>query len=255
MKTGECKLCLQKKKLVFSHIFPKFLYEPSFYDDKQRMLLVNHKDLLSEQKHKLTQREFIDGNILCQQCDNVILSKYEGYTKKLMFGGDPLFQAPEIKKDNHHRDFDVVQINGVDYNLYKCFLLSLIWRASISKLSYFNNIDLGDKHNEEIRRTLISGIPGEETKYMILLISYRATNQGLNDIITTGISSRLITGGRVITLLIGGIIYRFAIGSSQQEFNKLFYFSTPKKTNAFNILSFKSAQSLEIALKLSGILN
>src|SRR5688572_9158920 len=87
MKQGKCQLCLEIKALVKAHIFPQFMYEPSMFDEKSRLVMIDHREFLADESYKLAQSGYWDGNILCERCDNVVLSNYENYGRFLFYGG------------------------------------------------------------------------------------------------------------------------------------------------------------------------
>jgi hypothetical protein len=76
-----CKLCLQDKELVDSHIFPEFMYKP-LYDDEHRFNVLGNKGegILKRPPKGIYEK------LLCVECDHNIIGKYENYASKVIFG-------------------------------------------------------------------------------------------------------------------------------------------------------------------------
>lgn len=138
---GNCKLCKSKQILIQSHIIPKFLHKK--IDPKKNTPFVIYENSKVSSKNNLGSTEYL----LCENCDNVILSQYENYFNKVWYKKSVL---PD--KLNHK---DTLSID-IDYDLFLLFHLSIFWRMSVSSLSTFRNIDFGEKHNEQIRTMLLN---------------------------------------------------------------------------------------------------
>lgn len=146
-----CALCTQDKDLVASHIMPEFVHRP-VYDKKHRANRFRHGDSRTELVQK-GDRE----RLLCFDCDNRRIGSLERYFSQYWYHGNALpEQIPESG----------VSLSDLDYGLFKLFLLSLVWRASVSRSSSYKAADLGP-HEDAIRRMLLSGDPGPPSKYCI----------------------------------------------------------------------------------------
>ncbi len=55
-----------------------------------------------------------------------------------------------------------------DYATFKLFHLSVLFRASVSSLSTFQEVNLGALHEERIRQMLLNEDPGKDWEYPIL---------------------------------------------------------------------------------------
>ncbi|MEK7560772.1 MAG: hypothetical protein AAB539_02335 [Patescibacteria group bacterium] len=159
MKWGICKLCLQEKNLCReSHIIPKFHYK-FLYGQNHHLVLLN-----SERKEDKHNSEY-EGNILCQLCEHETLGKLDNYAARLI---DDLFTTQRFFRSEQidGRDFLVIENNPeYDYQRLKLFLLSLLWRASISSRPFFQTIKLDHKIEEDIRLMVLKSDPGEPSKY------------------------------------------------------------------------------------------
>lgn len=147
-----CALCLNDKKLVESHIFPEFLYKP-LYDSEHKYLVVSSSPTIPIRKRP----KGIYERLLCAECDNIIIGTYEDYVAKVLFGDG----SKEIEIETKRIGFFV---NDLDYNKFKLFQLSLLWRASITDRLELPRINLGP-HADSIRKMLYEGSPGKLYEY------------------------------------------------------------------------------------------
>lgn len=136
--TGICKLCLKEKELLKkSHIVPDFIYrESEIYDAKHRIRSFTKDDVLAGRKVKLEQSGIYVANILCANCDNVVIGSYERYASMAIYGkAVPVEKSP--KCENYLIGAETITIcENVDYRQFKLFLLSIFWRASIISQSF-----------------------------------------------------------------------------------------------------------------------
>ena len=112
-----------------------------------------HAILIKPDNSKYTetiQSGIFDRDILCAQCDAILgrLDEY-GYT---------VFKSFPTDKDHLVVDRDRMPI-GYDLrcdNVQKAqkFLLSVLWRASVTKHDFFSRVSLGDKYENKIRRII-----------------------------------------------------------------------------------------------------
>jgi hypothetical protein len=110
-----------------------------------------------------------EGDILCQNCDNVIIGRLDDYFAKFIHGEFPQVIVPRFEKlDN--RDVVVREDDPYyDYSKYKLFLLSLLWRSSISSRPLFGQIKLPAEIEEDLRLRILSNNPGEPEEYPCFL--------------------------------------------------------------------------------------
>lgn len=199
-----CRLCLQEKDLCRkSHIIPNFMYRELF-DDKHRM--VKGTPITGEYPQNLQSGEY-EGGLLCADCDNRIIGGYEGYASKVLYGGGIPVSIENVRKADDGLEITIV--HGLEYKTFKLFLLSLLWRASISYLPFFAAVDLG-LYEEKLRVMLLSGDPGPATRFPCILTSYKRTG------IPTGVisaprKSRLADGRIMYVFVIAGMMYVFRV--------------------------------------------
>ena len=129
----KCKFCGQEKKLIDAHIIPKNFY---LERKKNRYLCINSKT----GKHTIQQKGGYDSNILCADCDNHILGEFDKEGYRILFGDFSKYKYIQL-----HPQYKIYQLNNneFDYGKLRKFFISILWRASISKLEEWSNINLG----------------------------------------------------------------------------------------------------------------
>ncbi|UIN54161.1 hypothetical protein [Pseudomonas kribbensis] len=181
-----CALCLQEAELRRSHIIPEFLYE-TLYDEKHRLQvlsIVPERDNWREQKG-LRER------LLCDACEQKV-SVWERYASLVFKGGIAL----TVRQDG-----DIVHISDLDYRQFKLFQLSVLWRAGVSSLQFFEKVQLG-KHAETLRRLILAEDPGSPERYGCFMFGLKHEGG-----VFTGL---IMQPGK--TRLDGHIAYRFVFG-------------------------------------------
>ena len=117
---------------------------------------------------KFPRDAFHESNILCLNCDNVILKRFEDYLKLTFHDtvknvARPIVSGNYINEDK--KRFCVIE--NLDYNLYKLGFLSILWRASVSKLDVFKEVSLGI-HSDKIRMMLLNSDAMKDDDYPFL---------------------------------------------------------------------------------------
>lgn len=190
-----CRLCKDKHELKNSHIIPEFIYKP-LYDDKHRF--EEYTPLaVKVPPHQKGIREYM----LCGRCET-FFSKYEKYAKEALYGKTPL----ETKLVDNR-----IIIKGVDYKKFRIFMLSIIWRASASKLDAFRDVKLG-KHEEIIRAMLLNESPGTPNEYPVILIPIVHEKEVVEALIVNPTITRVDTH-IAYRLVFGGMAWIYIISS------------------------------------------
>ncbi len=99
-----------------------------------------------------------DTTILCDKCDNK-LGKYDQiaieFCKRIDFAPHPSGLASTL--------------SGVDHKTLKLFIMSYVWRASITSLFEYNTVNLGEIHEAKIAEMLRNDNPGDIDDYSVLI--------------------------------------------------------------------------------------
>ncbi|MBD3341750.1 MAG: hypothetical protein GF353_21780 [Candidatus Lokiarchaeota archaeon] len=142
MKHGICKLCLNKKELHNSHIIPDFVFRYIRKSDRQ---LIAYRE---PNKVVLFKNDSFSEYLLCTECEKQI-KIFEDYVRQFLFD---IFNMPIIIIEEP----GVTRYSKLKFNLFKKYLLSVLWRASVSNNKFYSKIDLGTEDNELLRQILYS---------------------------------------------------------------------------------------------------
>lgn len=128
-----CKFCGKEKKLIKAHIIPRNFYLARKND---KYLCINSKT----GEYTYQQQGGYDSNILCGDCDNNILGEFDKEGYRVLFGDFNKYQYVQI-----HPKYKIYQLDNsnFDYAKLRKFFISILWRASISQLEEWSNINLG----------------------------------------------------------------------------------------------------------------
>jgi hypothetical protein len=191
-----CALCLRDVELRRSHIIPEFLYE-SLYDDKHRLQVLS---LIPDQSNWREQKGLRE-RLLCGACEQRF-SVWERYASLALKGGVPLTYRQEGK---------IVHISGLDYGQFKLFQLSVLWRAGVSSLQFFEKVQLGN-HAEELRRLLLANDPGSPARYGCFMFGLKQDQQAFTGVIMQPGKVRL-HGHMAYRFVFGGFLWAMLVSS------------------------------------------
>ncbi len=114
-------------------------------------------------KHKFNSE--YEGGVLCENCDSGVIGKLDDYFAKFINGEFKSTIQPRFERMDN-RDIIVRENDPIyDYNRFKLFLLSLLWRASISSRPIFGQIKLSPEVEEDLRQRILTQQPGEPDLY------------------------------------------------------------------------------------------
>lgn len=139
--------------LCKSHILPEFLYR-NLYNKQNKFMGITGQ---GTKGWGLLQKG-IREKLFCYDCEQHLNESYE---KPFMQQWTIDFPLPD------RMDQDSAHSATYDYNSFKLFHLSILFRSSVSSLSTFREVNLG-MHEERIRKMIISQDPGKEWEYPIL---------------------------------------------------------------------------------------
>lgn len=186
-----CKLCLKDKKLLKSHILPEFFYEP-LYDPPHRFNILYTG---AGEKNEYKQKGIYE-KLLCDDCEK-LLSKYEKYASGLFCDGIAL-------KTN---------VTGINYQKFKIFQLSILWRAGVSTNKIFSEVNLGP-HEDRIRRMILQEQPGKYYEYGCILIAILNKNKLFKQIISPKLLR--ICGYHCFRFVMGGCCWTYFVSNRNQ---------------------------------------
>lgn len=131
---GVCNWCKEEKELCKAHLFPKWAYKKDGS--------INRFQTVSEEGIVIEQNGVKDKAILCSKCDGTFLKKYDDMG---LLELDKIILNKDIKRTNNNSAEFLLMDNVNNENLI-LFMLSVIWRVSISK-SQFPEVSLGPLEN------------------------------------------------------------------------------------------------------------
>lgn len=151
-----CKFCGQEKKLIDAHIIPKNFY---LERKKDRYLCINSKTC----KYTIQQKGGYDSNILCGDCDNHILGEFDKEGYRILFSDFSKYKYEYL----HPQRIYQLDNSCYDYRKLRKFFISILWRASISKLEEWSNINLGGYEKKALE--ILKDVKEHEKLFKILI--------------------------------------------------------------------------------------
>lgn len=249
-----CKLCLKEKDLIKkSHIIPEFMYQRLF-DSNHKLRHFNPIEMSKGEGFvkKPSSGEY-EGGLLCQKCESEIIGSYESYATKAMYGGQlPAEESPICENFFNQDNVKYSVCKNISYKKYKLFLLSILWRASISKRQMFNEISLGP-HEEVIRKMVYEGNPGEVSDYPIAMYTFFRDNSITKDVIAHPQKRKVKSGHTTNVFIIAGTIYMFYVNSSQHTIPNLILNDTIKPNNQMTLYHIPDGNGMDLILSFYGL--
>lgn len=186
---------------------PEFVYKNIYDLTKHRFYPVTDHQHIPPRPYQKGIREYL----LCRDCEDK-LNVWEKYFSKLL-----LEQIKFTAKSSF------VLASGIEYNKFKLFQMSIIWRAGISSMPEFSNISLGP-HSEKLREMIFSENPGEPWEYGCFFVFTPNYRNLLDQMMMFGERSRFDKHSCYIFLMLG-VTWVFVVSSHShtiREKNKLF---------------------------------
>lgn len=254
MDIGECKLCRQQKRLLKrSHIIPEFFYDQSgVYNEKHQMYQFEVQEYIKSKKASYRHTGVYDKNILCENCDNVLLGQLESYSRRVLYGGldkSNQIDCKNYKNPNDGLEFSIIE--NVDYKKFKLFLLSILWRATISRQEIFRNITLPDDLKESLRKMILDQNPGKFNDFPIATLSNVRNSHIPSDMI--GQPIKAINKGKItITFLISDWIFIYRVQPDFDDIDLVINL-TPKENGKFGLIHIPKEKAWDMILKYTNV--
>lgn len=154
-----CKFCGQEKQLIKAHIIPRHFH---LNYENETFAAINAKTGGWKQCKTGT----YDKNILCSECDNNILGKFDDEAYRILL--NDIYNFAEYKY-NQNILYHLTE-NDFDYTLFRNFFISVLWRASISKTEEFSNVYLGPY--EDIALKIMQNKIDNDKLFKVLIFKY-----------------------------------------------------------------------------------
>jgi hypothetical protein len=135
-----------------------------------------------KQPVEYSQSGFWDDNILCAGCES-LFGEWDAYGFEVL--GNPPGNNGPLSTD---ADLQAFILRNVDYTKLKLFILGTLWRASVTKHKFFEEIDLGPDE-PHIGNLIRNGQPGPMEEYPVII--GRLIRQRYEQVIFTPWTSKL----------------------------------------------------------------
>ncbi|TMO56363.1 hypothetical protein [Pseudoalteromonas phenolica] len=195
-----CKLCNSENvELRDSHIIPEFLFK-NVYTSKHKFIPIE-VDGIDGKVHQKGFRE----NLLCQGCETK-LSLWERELSLFMHflsgGKSNVFSLTTVGSNT--------VVEGINYDLAKKALISILWRMSISTLQFFADYDIGI-YEERFRNWLHQDLPFDIQDFPILV-----SKGYISGIYQTGLLMPITQGSygkhiKMESVVLDGVIFDFLL--------------------------------------------
>lgn len=204
-----CRLCLKEKEIRNSHIFPEFFYD-SLYDEKHRYIRI------PGDPRKPFEQKGDRQKLLCADCE-ILFSRLEAYARAVLKGGIEISIFQEGR---------VIKVPGLDYDKFKLFEMSLLWRAGVAKGPSYQAVKL-QSHEEKLRKMLIGADPGKSYQYgCIICYNISDNNRFLHQIIDLPTKHRTEDGQICYCFVLGGLLWIYVVSSHSVRHIRRDYFLT-----------------------------
>jgi hypothetical protein len=198
---GICKLCGEPSELQYSHIIPEIFYD-LIYDENPRRFRAISADPSKKIEYP---QQGIREHLLCRKCEGKF-GQLENYVKRSFIDG----KIVDGKRMQAIQMQDCIVLQNLDYKKFKLFLLSLLWRMSITTQDFFTNVSLGQRHEEKIRKALLDEDPLQPGDYPCAFELLTLSGRFYQDLI---LKPYCVRGAfRVYLTIISGIRLSFFVG-------------------------------------------
>ena len=195
-----CALCLAVGDLKRSHVIPEFLFR-ALYDEKNRFHVISTDEA---ERNRYRQQGPYEP-LLCAVCEQQF-SRYERYASLALSGGIEL----ECQFDG-----TAISLSGLDYRLFRLFQLSVLWRASVSRLDFFRNVALGP-HEELLRVALLNEDPGSSHRYGCIMCALVHAGKVQQDLVLQ--PTRVRFSGTVgYQFIFGGLVWLYVVSGHRTK--------------------------------------
>jgi len=167
------------------------------YDPKHRCFLLSSNLEISDGKIQKGFREYL----LCDNCEGKF-SVWEKYVSDVF--------NKEIGLVTQ-RNGQWLKVQKLDYSKFKLFLLSILWRMSVSSLPMFNEISLGP-HESKLALMLNLNDAGQLDDYPCFLTTITHEGKFYPDWILEPDKAKAF-GQTIYRMVISGFLYTFMVGS------------------------------------------
>jgi len=163
-----CRLCGLDKKLIEAHVVPKSFFRIEPTDEGPLRLVTNVEGQFAQ---KLPKGPY-DSAIICESCERRF-SRWDDYGDHLFIKSWDSFERIPLPNG----DF-AFGLPTYEYPTLKLFILSVLWRISVSTHRMFSGIALGPLE-ETLRMAIWNAEPGDANFFGVVLQAFDTTDVGI----------------------------------------------------------------------------
>jgi len=204
-KFGKCNLCLKENWLCKSHIYPK-AFVNHLRDKKVDNIFLVLSDIILKKSKQDGPKEYL----LCEKCETHI-KLYEDYYKEFFID----------KKNISLKQIEngLIHISGYNYKKLRLFLLSVLWRTSITSLENWH-IELSTIDQELLRNAILNDIPGSYDFFPFYTFLIQIDGHNESSFFMNPFDSNVPIDNCVF-MYIFGVLYMFSKTSINERFTQL----------------------------------
>lgn len=245
---GICKLCNKEKQLIKkSHILSEFLHA-NLFDEHHKLYKfeVNEMAKPNPRVSKPSSGSY-EGDLLCNDCDNVVLNRYEDYIARAQSMGFSDERNPKCKFEKRN-GVNFHDIENLDYEKTKLFLLSLLWRAHISSFSEYSEVSLKPADAEKIREMLLNQHSSNDQDIQISIFKFEK-GSGFDSFIGQPIGHE-IENSPIYSIIINGHLVVFHL--TENRISKATFDVRLKENGSISMVEIPKAKVEDFVMRYTG---
>ena len=158
----KCRLTGKEGAPADAHIIPRSFYRIDSEQQKPWMIIQSEV----QQYPKRSPIGIYDNSILTVEGER-LFSQYDDHACEVLINHIAT-RKPTDNAESPHGFY----IDGVDYRKLKLFFISLLWRASVTKHSFFKRVGLGPKFEEKARNHILADDPGDRDNFGVVVATF-----------------------------------------------------------------------------------
>ncbi|MDN3694262.1 hypothetical protein QWZ06_19250 [Chryseobacterium tructae] len=185
----KCRLCNIEQILIKkSHIYPDFLYK-DLYDKNHKIIKISTEEIIKKNpKISRPSSGVYEGGLLCSDCENRIIGgKYESYLADILSSKNRDVKCNKGKS----AEIKTLTVQNLDYERFKNFFLSILFRADICTFEEFEDINLGP-YNDKIRKIVYENQTTDDLEFQLNILKFDK-NSEFDQLIVQPFKSKLET--------------------------------------------------------------
>ena len=205
-----CRLCGNESRLCKSHILPRLAFRLSRQESGSVVSVL--LDVTNQKEIRYTGLGWKE-ELLCSSCERK-LSRVEDRIAKILRGRHPVTikagSTINVDEVGNAAGGGSVILQGLPYREWRLFGLSMLWRAAVSQIRPFQDVDLAE-HELSLREAIRKGDPVPRTFFPFFNYLVVLDNKICKGIVT-GPRDTKWDGMPAYELILGGVGWIFLIG-------------------------------------------